>query len=254
LTIPAGGGRHAAVGFVSGSGATTRAYLPELASLLVRDGVAVLTYDKRGVGQSSGVYPGEAPTASAVDTLARDAEAAVRFLLAQPEVDPLRVGLAGHSEAGWIMPLAAARDASIRFLVVLSGPAVTAEENDLYQTLAGEGNRPQRGTDAHIDAAVLRAGRGGVDPMPSIRRLRIPVLWTYGGLDQIVPSRLSLRRLEPLAREPGRDFALALFPHANHALVETATGLTWEMLRSSTYAPGLFARIGAWLREHGLRR
>ena len=39
------------------------------------------------------------------------------------------------------MPLAASRERAIRFLVVFSGPAVTADENDLYQTLAGEGDR-----------------------------------------------------------------------------------------------------------------
>ena len=38
----------------------------------------------------------------------------------------------------------------------------------------------------------------------------------------------------------------------NHALVETTTGLTSEMLRSDTFAPGLFSRVGVWLREHKL--
>ena len=64
LTIPAGGGRHPAVAFVHGSGPTERAYLPDLQALLLRHGVAVLAYDKRGIGQSGGQYPGESPTAS----------------------------------------------------------------------------------------------------------------------------------------------------------------------------------------------
>ena len=106
LSLPSGPGRHAGVAFVHGSGPTSRSYLPELQSLLVRHGVAVLTYDKRGIGQSGGFYPGDSPTSGAIDTLARDAEAAVRFLAVQPEIDPARVGLAGHSQAGWIAPLA----------------------------------------------------------------------------------------------------------------------------------------------------
>ena len=61
LSVPAGGGRHAAVAFVHGSGPTVRAYLPELSALLLVHGVAVLAYDKRGIGQSSGFYPGESP-------------------------------------------------------------------------------------------------------------------------------------------------------------------------------------------------
>ncbi len=252
LTLPSGRGPHPAVAWVSGSGPTERAYLPDLQALLVRHGVAVLAFDKRGVGQSSGSYPGESPTVHAIDVLARDAAAAVRFLAVQPDVDRSRVGLAGHSQAGWIMPLAASREPRARFLMAFSGPAVTADENDLFQDLAGEGERPSTLTDAEIDARVAAAGPGGFDPVPSIRRLRIPALWVYGGRDRHVPPRLSALRLRPLVDEPARDFTVTDFPNANHALVETKTGLTSEMLRSDTFAPGLFARVGDWLKAHGL--
>jgi dienelactone hydrolase len=73
------------------------------------------------------------------------------------------------------------------------------------------------------------------------------VLWAYGGRDEHIPSRLSELRLSPIAAEPDRRFTIETFPHANHALVETQTGLTAEMLRSNTFAPGLFARIGDWI-------
>ena len=252
LTLPAGPGRHPAVAWVHGSGPTTRAYLPDLQALLLRHGVGVLAYDKRGVGGSGGRFPGESPTTAAIDVLARDAGAAVRFLAAQPEVDPKRVGLAGHSQAGWIMPLAATREPAVRFLLAFAGPAVTADETDLYQTLAGQGETRQRPSDAEVDAQVLARGPGGVDPLPWIRQLRVPAAWFYGELDKHVPTRLSVRRLEPVASESGRDVTIEVLPRANHALVETQTGLTAEMLRSDAFAPGLFARVGTWLRAHGL--
>ena len=150
------------------------------------------------------------------------------------------------------MPLAASREPAIRFLVLFSGPAVTADENDLYQTLTGQGERSQQLSDEEIDAQVLRQGPGGVDPVPWIQQLRIPALWIYGGLDKHIPARLSVRRLEPLVREPGRDFSVEVFPNGNHALVETQTGLTSEMLGSDRFAPGLFPEVAAWLRKHGL--
>lgn len=59
-------------------------------------------------------------------------------------------------------------------------------------------------------------------------------------------------RVEPVAHETGRDFSIAVYPNANHALVETKTGLTSEMLRSDRFAPDLFRDVGAWLRAHGL--
>jgi dienelactone hydrolase len=251
LTLPAGPGPHPAVAWVHGSGRTTRAYLPDLQALLLRNGVAVLAYDKRGVGQSGGSYRGESPSESTIDVLARDAAAAARFLAARPDVARNRVGLAGHSQAGWIIPLAASREPAVRFAVIFSGPAVTADENDLYQNLTGEGERPPTLTEDEIDAQVLAQGPSGIDPIPWIRELRIPALWVYGGLDQHIPPRLSARRLEPIAAEPGRDFTIETFPKANHALVETQTGLTSEMLRSDTFAPGLFASVGEWLAARG---
>jgi dienelactone hydrolase len=251
LTLPPGPGPYPAVAWVTGSGRTTRAYLPDLLGLLLHHGVAVLAYDKRGVGQSGGSYPGESAIQSTIDVLARDADAAVRFLAARPEIDPNRVGLAGHSQAGWIIPLAASRDTAVRFAVIFSGPAVTADENDHYQNLTGEGEAPPTLSPEAIDARVLAEGPGGVDPIPWIRALRIPVLWLYGGLDQHVPPRLSVLRLAPIAGEPGREFTIETFAGGNHALVETQTGLTSEMLRSDTFAPGLFASVGRWLALKG---
>ena len=75
--------------------------------------------------------------------LARDAAAAARFLAKQPGIDPRRVGLAGQSQAGWIPPLAAAREPAIRFLLMFSGPAVTADENDLFQDARRRGRAPR---------------------------------------------------------------------------------------------------------------
>ena len=72
LSVPATTGRHAAVAFVHGSGLTNRAYLPDLQTLLLANGVAVLAYDKRGVAQSGGTYPGESPTTETIDSLALD--------------------------------------------------------------------------------------------------------------------------------------------------------------------------------------
>jgi pimeloyl-ACP methyl ester carboxylesterase len=249
LMVPPGPAPHAAIAWVTGSGATTRAYLPDLQALFLRHGVAVLAYDKRGIGRSTGFYAGASPTASAIDVLARDAAAAARFLARQPRIDPRRVGLAGQSQAGWITPLAAARERAIRFLVLFSGPAVTADENDLFQNLTGEGLHPAAQTDAQIDDAVRKAGRSGFDPQPLLRKLRIPSLWLYGALDRHIPPRLSVERLRAV---PGNGITIAVFPKANHALVMTRTGLTSEMLRSDTFAPGLFARVGGWLRAQRL--
>jgi len=59
LTLPPGHGAHPAVVYVSGSGDTLREESHWLDALFVSHGIAVLAYDKRGVGQSGGIYPGD---------------------------------------------------------------------------------------------------------------------------------------------------------------------------------------------------
>jgi pimeloyl-ACP methyl ester carboxylesterase len=94
-----------------------------LADHLTRHGIATLRVDDRGVGGSTG----NVMTATIADN-AGDALAGVAFLKSQPKIDARRIGLLGHSEGGWVAPLAATRSADVAFLVLLAGPAVTGEE------------------------------------------------------------------------------------------------------------------------------
>jgi len=127
LSVPRGKGPFPAVVLVHGSGPNDRdekifEHKPflVLADHLTRQGIAVLRYDKRGVGKSGGVYKG----ATTMD-FAGDAEAVVAFLRTRPEVG--RIGVVGHSEGGLIAPIVAARDPKVAFVVMLAGPGVRGE-------------------------------------------------------------------------------------------------------------------------------
>lgn len=126
LTLPEGKGPFAAVVLVAGSGPNGRdeevfghKIFLVLADQLTRKGIAVLRYDKRGVGQSQGDYA-KSTTADFAD----DAESALEYLKARPEVDARHVGMLGHSEGGEIAPMVAARNADVKFAVLLAGPGV----------------------------------------------------------------------------------------------------------------------------------
>lgn len=84
-------------------------------------GVAVLVFDRRGTGASSG-NP-EVPYA----TLADDGIAAARALRRLPNIDPNRVGYWGISQGGWLATFATSRDPQAAFAVAVSAPLVTAE-------------------------------------------------------------------------------------------------------------------------------
>lgn len=252
LTLPPGEGRRPAVAFAHGSGPALRSFNSTFALFFARHGHVVLSCDKRGVGQSGGDYLGERASEQALDGYARDVEAQARWLAAQPEVDSARVGLSGASQAGWIMPLAASREPAIRWLVLLVSPTVTVGESDLWGDLAGQGRFQPARTDEELLVDVRRSGPSGFDPLPSIRTLRIPAVWIFGGNDRHVPTRLSVERLEPVTREAGRDVSYVVFPRANHGLVESEHGLDSEVVQSSRYASGLWRTIASWLRARGL--
>lgn len=136
LSLPEHGGPHPAVVLVSGSGPQDRdATLFEhkpflvLADHLTRAGIAVLRYDERGVGASSGTpFP-----SVTTEAFARDAAAAVRFLKAHPDVRPESVGLIGLSEGGMVGPQVHLNHESLAFLVLLAAPAQTG-----YDTLVDQ--------------------------------------------------------------------------------------------------------------------
>lgn len=247
LTIPPGSGRRPAVTFAHGAGDAPRAFNTLFGLYANHLGLVTLSCDKRGVGQSGGDYPGEFPSTPAVDRYARDVEAQARFLAAQPEVDAARIGVAGGSQAGWIMPLAATRQPAIRFMVGFVPPTLSQGETDLWAQLNGHGQAPPTRTDEDMEAEVRRAGPSGVDPMPAIRAMRIPAIWLFGGKDRTVPSRLCVERLDPVAREPGRDFSYRVFPGGTHGLILTENGLQAEAARSSRFVEGLYPTISGWL-------
>jgi pimeloyl-ACP methyl ester carboxylesterase len=135
LTLPEGPGPFPAAVLIAGSGGVDRdevvfgfPVLRTLADSLTRQGLAVLRYDKRGVGQSSGTL-----SAATTEDLAQDARAALRYLLERKEIDRQRAGLIGHSEGSAVAMTLAASDTAVAFVVALAGAAVDGERLVLDQ-------------------------------------------------------------------------------------------------------------------------
>jgi pimeloyl-ACP methyl ester carboxylesterase len=130
LTLPKGSGPFPCVVLVTGSGPQDRdeALLGHrpflvLADHLTRHGIAVLRYDDRGVGKSTGKFA----TATS-DDFADDALAGLEFLKTRKEVDVKKIGIAGHSEGGLIAPMCAAKSKDVAFIVLLAGTGVSGAE------------------------------------------------------------------------------------------------------------------------------
>lgn len=138
LTLPEGDGPFPALVLISGSGQQNRdeelsivpGYKPfrEIADTLTRQGIAVLRYDDRGIGQSGGD-----PTLATSADFADDAEAAFAYLQGRPEIDKEQIGLLGHSEGGIIEGIIGARNPDVAFLISMAGSAVSGYDTIIKQ-------------------------------------------------------------------------------------------------------------------------
>jgi pimeloyl-ACP methyl ester carboxylesterase len=135
LTFPSGDRRYPAVVLITGSGPQNRdeeirGHKPflVLADYLTRSGIAVLRYDDRGVGESTGSFQG-----STSYDFAEDAVAAVEYLKTRPEINHEQIGLIGHSEGGLIAPMIASENSEISFIVLMAGPGLRGDKVLLEQ-------------------------------------------------------------------------------------------------------------------------
>jgi uncharacterized protein len=219
LTLPPGPGPYPALVWVHGSGKETRlTYKAPLVQKIVQAGLAVLSYDKRGVGESQGVCcPGDSDH---FNLLAADVAGAVNALRSYSGIDPHQIGLLGASQAGWIVPLSVARFDQVAFVALVDASVVTTGEEGLYSRLTGEeGGQASGLSKEEIAQRLKKAGPSGFDPAPYLKQFTVPGLWLYGGEDLSQPVDSDLVILDQLKKE-GKDFTVKVFPGAGHGLLD----------------------------------
>ena len=135
LTLPNKEGIFPVVILISGSGPQNRdeeilGHKPFLiiSDYLTKNGIGVLRYDDRGVGQSEGDFK----TSTSAD-FATDVESAIAYLKTRKEINKKQIGLIGHSEGGLIAPMVASRSEDVAFIVLLAGTGIPGDQILLLQ-------------------------------------------------------------------------------------------------------------------------
>ena len=217
LDVPAHTAPVGAVVFGHGSGMVTKdsCRFFGLADGFLARGLATLCFDKRGVGQSTGQYISVASLNSipVFEDLASDIAAAVEFLRGRPEIDKNRIGLAGASQAGWIVPLAAQKS-NAAFMVLLVAPTVSVGLEGFYSSIVEVTNAPVE--DGYKQLPFFN-GYHGFDPRPVLESLNIPGLWLLGGQDRSIPTLPTVGILDQLIAS-GKPYSYVVFPAAGHDL------------------------------------
>lgn len=213
----------AAVVIVHGSDPVKREM--EFAKRLAKEGIAVLTYDKRGVGESGGVYVGPSVGTNNIDItnltlLSHDANAAVNTFRTYLKDKKTPIGLVGFSQAGWIIPIAASKNPQIEFMVLFSCPTITTLEQLRFQFYTnGNNNFWENHTESdareHIKNDPDKYQFVATDPKISLDTLSIPGLWLFGEKDIQIPVKLCMEQLNTL-KAKGKPFEYALFSALAH--------------------------------------
>lgn len=245
---------------------------------VVAAGVAVLSWEKAGIGGSSGDWRRQT-----LADRADEAGAALAWLRGQASVDTARIGVWGHSQGGWVGPLVAAPDPGVAALVIHSGTGVTIEEQDHYgmeHTLRRDGAsedeiaRGHRFLDrlhaaakqalpfARVQAEIVAPATGEPcldyfesldagewqffvrnfthphDPLWALRRIHCPTLAVFGERDVLVPVRRSICILEETVAPVDPALTIHVFPEADHRL---------KVGDPPMFAPGYFAFTTSWI-------
>jgi len=233
--------------FVHGSGDGPRRAYDLWTNFFLSRGWAVVVFDKRGSGQSTGDWHDVN-----FITLADDVRSVLTWARTQSGLLPgIPLGLWGVSQAGWIIPQLAAENA-VDFAIVQAGPSTPVDEfigRAVESELKAYGFPPEEiakarayyeldvgvslgtRTFAEIENAYREASASGAewllkapdpvaspdrrfmatiagfDPARYWRNVRIPILAIFGGKDHVVPLEPNRRILESLLAEAGNTQA-----------------------------------------------
>jgi len=136
LTLPDTLNKYPAIILVSGSGAQTRdeeifdfPIFKTMAEYLTLKGFAVLRYDDRGIGESTGKI-----SESTLNDFADDVISAVKFLSERKDINAKQIGIMGHSEGGIVASLAAEKSKDVSYIILLAAPGTDGSSLIIEQT------------------------------------------------------------------------------------------------------------------------
>jgi pimeloyl-ACP methyl ester carboxylesterase len=296
LKTPITAGPYPAIVMLAGSNAQSRygqdCILGFNADFLARLGFAVLSYDKRGTGRSTGE--------SEDIGLDGDALAGIKMLRQRKDIDPKRVGLWGISQGGMIAPQIAAQT-DIAFIVSVSGAVVGGDQQEIervelqmradgfaeneireavaFQRLKFDYARTGKAWDAYAAAynkykdrkwfpdpyigppaskddsgfEEWRKGVGGLSPGDYWEKYKNPALVFFGEFETYSKPASNIARLKDAMKKAGNThYAIAIIPGAEHTMRAAKTGGPRELPYLNRFVPAYFDTLRDWLRKNAM--
>ena len=128
--------KNGTLGFVHKNGPKPLTPYLQMAQYLSERGFAVLRYDKRGIGANFTINQNVWGNAT-INNLIHDAEKALNILTLQPEVDPKRISILGHSEGTIIAPRVAIDNSTkVKNIILIGTVAQNVRDLVHYQAVS----------------------------------------------------------------------------------------------------------------------
>ena len=234
---------HPAIVFLVGSGPNsthTGLYADfvreNLEQIFLQHGVALMYFDKRGVGLSEGRWH-----RTDLYERADDARAAVQFLQQHPDIDPKRIGVVGHSQGGTVAQiLGHLYGDSLAFIASLAAPTYDTQRRITHEYYNGflcssepeEVARDKSEKKAISDLnwvnvfPLIKTWRhlselSEFSPAPHLAQLRLPSYFAFAELDYYVSAEWGVSALKKAAGNSANT-TIQVFPGLDHDFRQTA--------------------------------
>lgn len=254
LSIPNGTGPFPAIVLVHGSGPNDRdetigpnKVFRDVAWGLSSNGIAVLRYEKRTKAHGSKFTPDIISKLTVKEEVTDDALAAAELLCHNPDIDPKRIFVLGHSLGATLMPRIGRQDPKLAGLIVMAGIARPLEDTILDQItylygLAGTLTEQHKASLEILKAQVARAKSPdlsadtpskdlplgmspaylldlrGYQPAEVAKSLTVPILVLQGGRDYQVSEAKDFEIWKNTLKDHA-NVTLKLFPKLNHLFI-----------------------------------
>ena len=202
--------------FVHGDGAQDR-FSNEGYTVMINhflsNGIAVFSYDKAGVGKSTGNWLHQSMNDRATEVLE-----AVKVLKENKRVLKDNIGLFAMSQGAWVAPKMARKEYGISYVIVLGGAVNWMQQKSFYELnqLKHLGYIPL--DDSSKDMQTFIQLNKNSDSTEDLKKVDIPMFGAFGADDLRVDTKENYRVYSNIFKDK-KDSKIVLFPNATHELL-----------------------------------
>lgn len=258
LYLPKSSKKIPVIILLHGSGPEPRFASAHFADYFAKRGIAVLIYDKRGVGKSTGNW-----RTGTFEDLAMDAIAGIKCLEENKKIDAGKIGVYGHSQGGSVCPMLLTMYPSLSFGISAASAGVSMRESDRYEVknrfkryVSGEDyENAMQVMDKYLNYASTGEGYedlitaakkyenqdwfknyigiidstafffryyrkiAGYNAVDYWKKVKQPVLILKGDQDQVSPGYPSFQNIENALRHASnKNYQIVMFPNTSHEM------------------------------------